>query len=311
MKQGLTLQEIGEVFRSGQGLLWVDIEAPAPADGKLLLETFRFHPLTVEDSLGASLTAPKVDTFEDHLFIVVHSVRHDPGAEVVDTDELDIYLGKSFVVSVHISPLHAVDEVLLRCRSGGRPLRHGSDFLAHELIDAVVDDILPTIDDLNERSLAIEDRVIADPRPAYLADIMNLKRSAIHLRRFMAPQKEVLNRLSIADHGAITDRSRLYFRDVYDHMVRIDALSEDLQELADSALRTHLSAANNRLQETIRVLSVLATIALPAVVIASIYGMNFLHIPELKWRYGYAYALGAMATLTAVLLGYLKYRRWF
>jgi magnesium transporter len=310
LKQGLTPGEIGSALRSGVGLLWLDIQAPTPEDGKLLLDTFHFHPLSVEDCLTPALVPPKVDEFDDHLFIVVHGIKRDPGAEVVETTELDIFLGKNFVVTNHVFPSPAVDQVLARCKNGVRPLRRGPDFLAHELIDALVDNILPSIDQLNERSLEIEDAVLKNPTNEILGDIMNLKRSTVHLQRIMVPQREVASRLSHEDHVVISERSQLYFRDIYDHMVRIHNLTEGLQELADSTLRTYMSAVSNRLNDVMRMMSLVATVFLPLTLIASIYGMNFAHLPEKDWRYGYYFALGVMLLVALALLGYYKYRKW-
>ncbi|MDP3062181.1 MAG: magnesium/cobalt transporter CorA [Chloroflexota bacterium] len=310
LKQGISQQEIDAALRSGVGLLWLDLEAPTPEDGRLLLDTFHFHPLNVEDCVTPSLTPPKVDEFDDYLFIVVHGVKHDPGAEVVETTELDVFLGKNYVVSNHALPSPAADQVLARCKNGARPLRRGPDFLAHELIDALVDNILPTINELNERSLEIEDAVLKNPTNEILGDIMNLKRSTVHLQRIMAPQRDVASRLSREDHVVISERSQLYFRDIYDHMVRIHNLTEGLQELADSTLRTYMSAVSNRMNDVMRMLSLVATVFLPLTLIASIYGMNFVNFPELGWRYGYAFALGVMLLVALGLLGYFKYRKW-
>lgn len=310
VKEGLTAQEIEVCFRSGEGLLWVDIEAPTPEDGRLLLDVFRFHPLAVEDCLTPQLTPPKVDEFDDYLFIVVHGIRRKQEVEVVETAELDIFLGRHFVVSNHVFPQPPVEQVLSRCKNGARPMRRGADFLAHELIDALVDNIIPTIDRLNQRSLEIEDDVLKNPTNEMLAEIMGLKRNSIYLHRIMVPQREVANRLSHEDHPVIGERSHIYFRDIYDHMVRIDQLSVDLQELADSTLRTYMSALNNKLNDVIRILTLVTVIFMPPTLIASIYGMNFEVFPELQWRFGYLFALLSMLVITAGLVVYLKLRKW-
>jgi magnesium transporter len=189
-------------------------------------------------------------------------------------------------------------------------MRRGADMLAHDIMDALVDNIMPTIDELDERCIDIELEVVEYPRKETLSSIMQLKRSILALNRVMSPQRELLNDLARGDYPLISKRAQIYYHNIYDHLVRIEMFAQGLRDLADSVLASHLSSISNRMNEVMKVLSIVAAVFLPLTLLTGIYGMNFANMPELQWRYGYFLLLGIMTMIGVSLLVYFRRRKW-
>lgn len=306
----LNEDEVRHAFQSEQGFLWVDVVETTEADGQFLEQTFGFHHLAVEDCVSERVHPPKTDDFDGYLFTIVHGINHMTESEIVETAELAVFLGPHFVVSNHNSPLYSIEAIRRQVESDGRPMRRAADFLAYTLMDALVDNVLPTIDKMSEIAEEIEEETIRNPQQTVLEAIIKLKRSTLRIHRVMAPQREALNRLSRGDFPLISTDSRIYFRDVYDHLVRIEDLNQTIRDRADNALNTYLSSLANRQNETMRVLSIVATIFLPLTLVAGIYGMNFDNMPELRWTWGYFAVLGFMGVVIAAVVWRLWARRW-
>ena len=310
VQSSLSEGDIQAAFQSNQGLLWVDICEIAEEDGGFLAGNFSFHHLAIEDCVSTLIHPPKIDDFGSHLFIIVHGINYTAESDIVETTELAIFLGRNFVVSSHSHPLHSVDYIVRLVEDDGRPLRRGSDLLAYTLIDALIDNVLPTVDKMSDVAEAIEDEVIRNPQQSTLEAILKLKRSIVRLHRVMAPQREVLNRLSRREFSIVRDEAQIFYRDVYDHIVRIEDLGQSLRDRADNALATHLSSVANRQNETMRVLSLVATIFLPLALLAGIYGMNFEYMPELGWHWGYFALLGFIGTAIVGAMSWFWARKW-
>jgi len=304
LRRELTEAQVKSSVESGDGLLWVDIGETTDEDGQFLERVFKFHPLAVEDCLSTKIHPPKVDDFGDYLFIVVHGVNYAVESEVVETAELAIFLGRNFVVSNHNHPLFSIEAVKQQVERDGRPMRRGADFLAHSLIDTLIDNVLPTVDKMTDIAEDIEEEVVRQPQQPTLEAILKLKRSAVHLHRVMAPQREVLNRMSRGDFVVIGEAARIFYRDIYDHVVRIEDLNQTIRDMTDNALATYLSSVANRQNEVMKVLSIVAAIFLPLTLLVGIYGMNFENMPELRVAWGYYAVLGfiGLAILIVVLL---------
>lgn len=302
LQRDLGKEEIKTAFESKQGLLWVDILETSEEDGAFLEQIFGIHGLAVEDCVSQALHPPKIDDFDDYLLIIFHGINHVVESEIVETAELAIILGSNFVVSNHNFPLHSVEAIRQMVEKDGRPMRRGADFLTHAVADALIDNVLPTVDRMSDIAEEIEEEVIRNPQQATLEAILKLKRSTLRIHRVMAPQRELLNRLSRGEFSLIREEARMFYRDVYDHLVRIEDLNQTIRDRADNALNTYLSSVANRQNETMKVLSMVATIFLPLTLLAGIYGMNFENMPELKWSWGYFAVLGLMgaAILTVV-----------
>lgn len=310
LRSRLGPEGIRSCLTSKTGLLWVDATETTEEDGKFLEDTFHFHHLAVEDFVSTKVHPPKIDDFGDCLFMIVHGINHAAETDIVETAELAMFVGPSYVVSGHRDPLYSIDYVKKLVEDDGRPMRRGADFLAYALVDGLIDNILPTIDAMAERTEEIEEEVIRNPQRPTLEAILQLKRSALRLHRIAAPQRDVLNRLSRGEFRPIGEEARIFYRDVYDHIMRIEDLNQSLRDRASDALSTYLSSLANRQNETMRVMSIVATIFLPMMLVAGIYGMNFKHMPELEWYWGYFAVLGFMATVITAALLWFRARNW-
>jgi len=311
LQRDLTETEIIEIYKSKQGLLWVDVEGVTEEEGEFMRRCFQFHNLAIEDCISTNIHPPKIDEFKDYLFIIVHGVNHAVDSEIVETTELGFFLGEYFVVSTHTYPLYSVRAVQQIVEENSSVIKRGADFLAHALIDALVDNVMPTIDAMSDVAEKIEEEVIRQPHPVTLEAIMKLKRSAQRVHRVMGPQREVLNRLSRGEFSIIKTEAEIFYRDVYDHVARIEDLNQSIRDRADNALSTYLSSVANRQNETMRVLSIVATIFLPLTLLAGIYGMNFEYMPELQWRWGYFAVLGVIGFIILILMWRFWASGWF
>jgi magnesium transporter len=306
----LGIEQISNFLATGEGLLWVDIEDMTNDDAELLSNVFCFHSLAVADCISKNIHPPKIDDFEDYLFVIVHGINYHIESEVVETTELSLFMGKNYLVTSHDVPMRSVSSMLDRVRKDGRPMRRGVDFLAHDIIDTLVDNIMPTIQEMDERSATIETEALHEPKRETLISIMQLKRSILALTRVILPQREIMNGLSRGEYALISERTQIYYRNIYDHLVRIEMLTQGLRDMAESVLSTYLSSVSNRMNEVMKMLTLIATIFIPLTFIVGIYGMNFANMPELHWRYGYFGTLIAMAMIGISLVVYFRRRRW-
>lgn len=318
LRTGLAPAEIAQALADEGALVWVDIEAGGRATGgreageAILRDVFHFHQLAIDDCYNTLIDPPKVDDYGAYLFIIVHDVTYDDAAGRLQTRELNLFLGKNYVVTVHRSPVHAVEDVRQRAEKGALVVQRGAGFLAHALIDVVVDDFHPVVERIDEQILAIEELVIEQPRRETLEEVLRIKRNAQRLKRTILPQRDVMNKLSRGEYPhLIPGDAVMYFRDIYDHTVRVDETIETVRDLADSALNTYLSAVNNRINEVMKTLAIVTVIFLPLTLIAGIYGTNFENVPEYGLRLGYPGMLLLMLAVAGALAGWFKLRGWF
>jgi magnesium transporter len=309
---GLSEDALRDTLATPDGLLWVDLESSSRDEGALLSEIFRFHHLAIDDCFNKHIDPARIDDYGDYIFIIAQAIIYHERTEQLETTELNLFLGPNYVVSFHEQPLPFVSEVRRRCEENGLELVRGADFLAHALLDALVDDYQPAVEQLDDTLTRVEELVLARPQPVVLQEVLVLKRNVQRLRRTIIPQRDVVNRIARGEFPRVVrPESFIYYRDIYDHVVRVEQLVESVRDLADGVLNTYLSAVNNRMNEVMKTLSVVATILLPLTFIASIYGMNFEHMPELAWRYGYFAILGAMALVALGMVVFFRLRRWF
>lgn len=306
----LTEEQVKEAFLSGKGLLWVDIGDTTLEDGQFLARVFGFHPLTIEDCLDPGVRPPKVDDLETYLFIVSHATEYESTTGRVLSTELDLYLGPHYVVTNHNAPLSSIEEVVRRAENQERTLQLGADFLAHALMDSVIDRALASAIKLSNATDEVEETVLRRPERPALETVAQIKRAAVRLERALVPQLDVVNRLSRGEFPLISDRARLYYRDIHDHLFRISGLIQTIQDRSDSTLNLYLLSVANQQNQVMKVLSIMTSIFLPATLIASIYGMNFQYMPELQWPWGYWGALGTMAAVILGMLAWFRRRHW-
>lgn len=302
---------ISKCLSDRKGLLWVDLEDPTPQEISILSDVFAFHPLAIEDCLSPQLQHPKIDDYGEYLFLIFHAVLPDFPLDITDTVELNIFVGGNFLVTFHRLPLKSLAGAWERAERDERILGKGAHFLLHAILDALVDDYLPILDHMDELIDGIEAEVFKNPTQATLSRIFTAKRDTLYLRRVLAPQREVLLRLSRGEFPLIKEQAAIYFRDVYDHLTRIMDANDALRDLVNGALDTYLSVFSNRMNEIMKTLTIVATIILPLSLVAGIYGMNFAFMPELNWQYGYFFALGVMLVIGLGMLFYFRRRGWF
>ncbi|MFC1869679.1 magnesium/cobalt transporter CorA [Chloroflexota bacterium] len=311
LQRNLSKDDVIEIYEAKQGLLWIDVSETTEDDGIFLEQNLHFHHLTVEDCVSQQIHPPKIDNFGDYIFIIVHGVNYTVESDIVETAELEIFLGKHFVVSNHSFPLYCISAVEQMIEADAHPMKSGADFLMHSLIDALVDNFMPTIDSMSNVAEEIEEAVIHSPQPVTLDGIMKLKRSTLRVHRVMAPQREVLNRLSRGEFTLIKVEAQIFYSDIYDHVVRIEELNQTIRERSDNALATYLSSVANRQNETMRILSIVATIFLPLTLLVGIYGMNWEYMPELKWRWGYFAVQGIILLVILIVIWRFWVSGWF
>ena len=255
---------------------------------------------------------PKVDDFESYLFLIMHAVQMDDGLEELGTKELNVFLGPNYVVSSFLSEtMSPVTNVWARLNRDERLVHHGADFLVHAIFDELVDEYLPLLDQMDEEVDLLEDQVLQMPRQRTLSRILLLKHRTLSIRRIIGPQREVMNRLSRDEFAQVDAHSRVYFRDIYDHLVRIQDLSESSRDLISDALSTYLSATSNRLNEIMKALTIVSTIFLPLSFVAGNYGMNFKFLPEINWPLGYPMVVLIYILIAGAMLSYFKRKGWF
>ncbi len=301
---------IQEALTSGEGSLWLDFDGPSVEDGEFMRRVFGLHPLAVDSCLDMAGQVPKVDDYDGYIFIVARGIDYTVDTRILSTTEMGIFLGRNFVISVHPGLLYSIESVVALMERDGLPLRRGPTFLTYILLDALVQNLVPGVNGLEDWVDDIEDSVIERPDPNALQAILDLKRSSFQLRRAIAPQREMLNRLSRAEFGHVTGDALPYYRDIYDTILRIDGQNETLRDRADTTLSVYLSLVANQQNDLMRVLAVVATVFMPLGLIAGIYGMNFEYIPELSVRWGYFAVLGVMATAIAAVLWVFWARSW-
>jgi magnesium transporter len=296
------------------GVLWVDIDA---ADGRvygepLLRDVFGFHPLTIDDCYNTLVDPPKVDDYGDYLFMIVHHVQFDEELTRLTTSELDMYIGANFVVTLHKGPLAAVANVRRQAENHARVLDRGAAFLAHTIFDLIVDDFHPVVELLDERVDTAQEAVLEHPEQQVLQEVLALKRMGLRLKRTILPQRDVANRFARGEYGRLVPPAALfYFRDIYDHTVRLEEMIDNVRDLSDSALNTYLSSVNNRTNEVMKTLAIVAVVFLPLTLVASVYGTNFEDtFPSYGWRPGFYGMWATFVVVVVALVAWFRWRRW-
>jgi magnesium transporter len=303
--------EVEAAVHGQTGVLWVDITAADSEERAWLADAFRFHQLAIDDCFNGRIDTPKIDDYRDYLFIVAQSVSYHQRGERLELTEIDMFLGPNYVVTVHRESA-PVNELFHRACDGVQILERGADFLAHSVLDSLVDLLLPAVEEMDEALDDVERRILEEPDKRHLPEVLLLKRNALRLRRSMLPERDMVNRLSRGEFPALVrPEALIFFRDVYDHVVRVEEMLEGLRDMADSALNSYLSSVNNRMNEVMKTLSIVAAIFLPLTLIASVYGTNLDLSPGVEFRYGFQLMLASMVLVALGLIGYFKYRRWF
>jgi len=271
---------------------------------------FMIHPLTLEDTVNTT-HRPKLEEFDTYLYVVLKMLDYDAGREKIRSEQVSLVIGPNFLISFQEQEGGVFNAVRERIRKGrGRIRQGGSDYLAYALIDCIVDHYFLVLEQLGERIESLESQLYENSGPDLLHDIFRLKQEMIYLRKQVWPLREPLSHILKIDSPLIKDASRVFFADVYDHLVQGMDVIESLRDVLSGLQDLHISITGHRMNEIMKVLTIIATIFIPITFVAGIYGMNFEVMPELKWRWGYFAVWGLFGAVTAGMLLYFKRRRW-
>ncbi len=276
VKSTKNIDEASIELKNPDSLVWVDLNKESAVETRhILTDVFKFHPLSVDDAL-VETHIPKIDNWEDYLYLSLIAVKPDQALEDLDKSlEMDVFLGKNFIVTYHPEGIRVIDLVWNNFQLDERRLLRGSNYILYQIMDELANDYMAMIDQIDVEVESIEDRVMEKPDNKLLQKIFEIKRSLLNLRRIVAPQREVLNKLSRGDFGVIDQKERMYYRDVYDHLVRVHDITESLRDLVTGALDTYLSVVNNRLNDIMKTLTIITTIFMPLSFLTGFFGMNF------------------------------------
>ena len=299
--------------------LWVDLENPTPEETKYVLEdVFHFHPLSIEDCVMVSLT-PKVeeytpkeeDQFAPYLFMVIHAVDYSRKDGVFATSELNFFLGKNFLVTYHEVPIRSVTATEERAVKGTVHIARAPDRVAHTLLDSIVDNYKPALDELSLEIAELEQQALQHPTKGTLNKIIQIKKEVLHLRQIIGPQREVLARFARGEYKLIRAHLVPYYRDVYDALFQISELAQGYADSLTGILQVYLNMSSNQTSEVVKLLTMITVITTPVMIVGTWYGMNYTEqIPEFKSAYGYYWALGLTALSTAATIWWMKRKKW-
>jgi magnesium transporter len=304
---------------------WLDLESPTEEEEDLVFRKFLpVHSLTLEDISRARREPdglphlPKVEEFADYLFVIVNPLR--PGADSEPATgrmelghlvvQLSAVLTEQVLVTHHYQALPAVSDVKHFCRRHTELAGRGPDYIFHLVLDQIVDDFAPEIDRLVEKLDRIEVEVLEKPSRRIVLELVRMKRRVIALRKTLILMREVLARLTRGEFQLVDIREIAYYRNVFDHLVRYTELIEGAREMVSDLMQTHLAASANKLNGIMKALALVSTVILPMSLVASVYGMNFENMPEIKWAYGYPFALGLMLMVAIILVAVFYYKKW-
>lgn len=299
--------------------LWVDLENPTAEETKMVLEDiFHFHPLAIEDCVMVS-PAPKVeeylpkegDSFAPHLFMVIHAVDYSRKDGVFDTNELNFFLGKNFLVTFHERPVRSVATVAERAVKGTIHIAKAPDRVAHQILDSIIESYTPALDELALEIAELEHAALQQPGKETLNRILQVKKEVLHLRTIVAPQREVIGRFAAGDFKLIRAHIVPYYRDLHDELGQIASAAQRYMDSLTSILQVYLNMTSNQTGEVVKLLTLITVITTPVMIIGTWYGMNFEHMPELKPAASYPAVIVVTLLTTFATFWYFKRKKWF
>jgi len=305
------------IFRDRPYMIWINVDCPRQVYSlEKLGACYGLHPLVLEDILTDQ--RPKVEDYEDYIFIVLKMLYYEEAEDDdeigdfnIDMDQVSIIFGNNFIISFKEKDVDIFRPLRERLRtSRGRIRKQGADYLAYSMIDSIVDHYFVIMEKLGDRFEELEDSVVSNPEPGILPAIYNLKRDMLFLRKSVWPLREAISRMQRMDSHLISETTRIYLRDVYDHTIQVIENIETFRDMSASLLETYLSSLSNKLNEVIKLLTIISTIFIPLTFLSGLYGMNFTHMPELEHPYGYPAVLVLMLLVVAVMLAYFYRKKW-
>jgi magnesium transporter len=300
---------LDEYCANEEKVVWVDIVAPTEEDFRYLAEEFQFHPLAIEDCRMVHMR-PKIEEYKGYFFMVVYETELTGARYNLELRELNLFVGPNYLVTVHRMPLRAIESAARRWSEWLDRTEPSSGLLTYLLIDEIVDDYMPLLDEMSERLDDLEDDVFGRFDPDAIKDIFLIKKQLLHLRRIAGPFREVFNTILKRETPVFPQEIEVYWQDIYDRLVRTAELIDTLRDMVGSTMDAYLSVSGNRMNVVMKRLTSISTILMSVTLVAGIYGMNFEVMPELKFRYGYVGALLSMVVIGVVLYIYLRKIDW-
>ena len=288
--------------------LWLDVQDPTPADLEMLSSEFDFHELALED-VDHPAQRPKLEEYGSFYFLVFYSLLLSEDGKLL-ARELDLFIGENYLVTVHNGQIRELEEAIRRWQLGYGRLDHGVGSLLYSLLDSVVDGYFQVADATAEKVSQLEERSMEAHDQRLVRSVFGLKKELLNARRILGPERDVLNALMRQETPLLDPRTSIYLRDVYDHLSRIMDTHDLHNDVLTGILDMYLSAVSNRLNQIMKTLTSVTIILMTMALISGIYGMNFVNMPELKWQYGYYWALGLMAGSAVLLYLYLRWKDW-
>lgn len=304
-------------FKESPTITWINIDGLHDTDiiGRIGSH-FDIHHLILEDIVNTS-QRPRFEESDKYIFIVLKMLYFDEKEDETKAEQVSVILGSNCVISFQEREGDVFNPIRERIRSNkGRIRKSRADYLAYVLLDAVVDNYFVILEKMGEKIEGMEDELVARPTPENLQTIQNLKRDMIFLRKSVWPLREIISGLQRSESGLIQDSTTVYMRDLYDHTIQVIDTIESLRDMVSGMLDIYMSSISNKMNEVMKVLTIIATIFIPITFVAGIYGMNFdpgvskLNMPELSWPFGYIFAWGVMIMIAAVMVSYFKRKKW-
>jgi magnesium transporter len=310
-RTGVNPADIKALLAVPDNVIWLDLTDPTDEEILILSEQFGFHPLAIEDAIRAH-ERPKVDLFgESYYFLIFYAARYEPRSAEIELQALSLFVGVNFLVSIHRGACKEVSTAMSLWQLPNSPLTNRLSRLLHALLDAVVDEYFPLMDQIGDEIEDLEDAIFAHFDDEAIQTIFNLKKQLLRFRHIVGPERDVLNVLLRREVPVFKAKDVMYLQDVYDHVVRVTDTVDTYRDLLSSALDSYLSLQSNKLNEIVKVLAIASIILMADSLIAGIYGMNFQKMPELGWGMGHLWALLLMAVVSIGLVAYFRRRKWF
>ncbi len=304
-----SIEELPDLLEAENIDLWVDLEDPDPQESDILRSVFHFHELAVEDCVQTDIEEPKLDDYEDYLFLVMHSVWFNQDKKNINIREIDLFFGKNFVVTFHKQPTPGINQLKKRLEKQVDFMAKGSDEILHAIVDNMVDNYIVSFKQLERTIFNIETELLSDATKETFQALFKLKISLINLRRTLNPAEEVMENLATTEHELIQEENKVYFQDVHDHISKIEGLQQSYMEMVSTAMDNYVSLSSHRMNSVMQTLTVLATFVLIPTLISSIYGMN-IPLPFQNSHYGFVSFIVMTVVITGLMYWYFKKKDW-
>ncbi|MFK7679626.1 magnesium/cobalt transporter CorA [Priestia megaterium] len=285
---------------------WVDLASPSEEEAEVLETFFHFHPLAIEDCLHL-LQRPKLDYYEDYSFLVLHYLN----SHTLDVEEVDVFIGDNYLVTFHFKPLLSIETVQQRLLQHPNGFNKGVSYIAYAILDQLVDDYFPIVYEIEDKLNEIESKDAKKSIALLMNDVFDIRSDLLKLRKTVLPMRDLLYRIINSERLHIPAEQKAYFNDIYDHLIKLTSMVEANRDMTSDMRDNYLSLNANRMNSIMMTLTIISSIFIPLTFVVGLYGMNFDHMPELHWHYGYYIVLGIMALMTIGMILWFKQKGWF